>query len=324
MITILDALPYEKQGTRIEPLLAKTFAKSGDEIECQSYTGGYIFNVLSEDINDLADLAEVILAIEPISTACVIRGELIDPTNTSAVRRTLSDDQPVFRDAAISWVMLDLDDVDGTGLETAQERLERIESLLPPDFQGVSYFYQWSGSAAVYGWDKLKIHLWFWLEEPTTSAFLREKADLEGWSVDKAVFNPVQVHYTAKPIFENMADPLGDERSGFRLHGRNQVSLSPIVKPAPAYRPKPTYTANGEGRMARLNERLDEITGIELHASVIRAAMSYAAMWGHERDFNEIYDLLHERISQCGRNQQRVRDEIRDLKKIINSAFRKA
>ncbi len=76
--------------------------------------------------------------------------------------------------------------------------------------------------------------------------------------------------------------------------------------------------------MARLNEKLDEITGTDLHQSVISAAMSYAAMWGRDRDYNEIYDLLHERITRCSRKNSRVRDEIRDLKKIINSAFRKA
>ncbi|HHW4679760.1 MAG TPA: phage/plasmid primase, P4 family, partial [Xylella sp.] len=60
-----------------------------------------------------------------------------------------------------------------------------------------------------------KAHVWFWLATPCTSEQLKAWAASCGLKVDTSVFNAVQIHYTAAPVFEaGVCDPV-PVRSGF-------------------------------------------------------------------------------------------------------------
>jgi hypothetical protein len=59
---------------------------------------------------------------------------------------------------------------------------------------------------------KVRLHLWYWLSRPCSDA------EMKGWlqesPVDLALFNPVQMHFTANPVFlDGATDPFPD-RSG--------------------------------------------------------------------------------------------------------------
>ncbi|MCB4862550.1 hypothetical protein K7W03_23445 [Sphingobium sp. PNB] len=320
MLTILTSkqAPWDE----FRPLMTKLIGMFEGELEKVPYGRATLYDVKVAYPQNLEELASAISQIHGDEYACVIRGELIDPDNTLNIKRKSNDENPTFRDFACPWIMLDIDELSGVGLLTDDDRFAKIESILPPDFQDVSYFYQWSSSAGVEGWDVLKIHLWFWLDTPATTDFLRTKAAGEGWTVDHQVFKVVQPHFTAKPIFVDMDDPLGDGRCGFRYHTKMAASLSDYQEPV--REPREFIRNPGvSGRQARLEQKLDEITGSNLNYTVISAAMSYAKMWGDEADYNEIYQLLEERIQSCFRSSSRIREEMSKLRYSINSALRK-
>src|SRR5690606_35631973 len=95
---------------------------------------------------------------------------------------------------------------------------EFIRLKLPEAFRGISFYWQLSSSAG-HSDNKavLKAHVWFWLDRPLTSATIKAyfKAKVAVGDVDTSLFNPVQVHYTANPVFEaGVVDPV-PVRSGF-------------------------------------------------------------------------------------------------------------
>lgn len=91
------------------------------------------------------------------------------------------------------------------------------EGNLPPAFANASYYWQLSSSAGhIKHAGVLKAHVWFWLRAPVTSAALRAWfAAHPEYSADKSLFDEIQVHYTADPVFEDgVTDPV-PVRHGF-------------------------------------------------------------------------------------------------------------
>ena len=89
--------------------------------------------------------------------------------------------------------------------------------MLPPEWQGAGYHWQLSSSHGHPSKraEGLKVHVWFWLAKPLTSAQLKAYAERYMPVADLSLFNPVQVHYTAAPVFEaGQVDPV-PMRSGF-------------------------------------------------------------------------------------------------------------
>src|SRR3954452_13162542 len=113
---------------------------------------------------------------------------------------------------------------------TGPEALAYVVDHLPPEFQGVSFVYQWSNRAGFCS-RKIKVHLWFWLTEPRTGEELRRWA--RWWNdttkrklADPALYNPVQPHYVADPILpEGVVAPLAMPRTGMILGGLDMVEL---------------------------------------------------------------------------------------------------
>lgn len=115
----------------------------------------------------------------------------------------------VFEDTAQSWVAFDVDGYDAVFDDPAdivQGVKEYIEEILGGPFQGIDHVIQLTSSAGLK--PGLRCRVWFWLDQPVFSghwyAWCKGKDD-----IDAAVFRPVQVHYTASPIFEGMDDPIG-------------------------------------------------------------------------------------------------------------------
>ncbi|CAD5366939.1 hypothetical protein RA210_U10576 [Rubrivivax sp. A210] len=206
----------------------------------------YMFG--EQKVSNLADLAEVLQDLERRRDMCVIRGahvgvevaaqvmpgilahELVkDPTfklHDGAVLRN----GKLFRDCARHWMMIDVD-----GFRPALDPvadplhacLECVASELPAAFQGRGFFWSLSASAGHPSCaGVLKAHLWYWLDQPRTSAELRAWAETVP-GIDKSVYNPVQVHYTAAPIIQNDPVPV---RSG--LYAGPQGDAVDLVIPA--------------------------------------------------------------------------------------------
>lgn len=315
---ILDALEYQN---RI-PRMTKRFLESGESL---TYEKAWTFDAMEAPISDFDELVSILIELQSAPHLCVVRGELIDPDQPRGIQRTLTTDEPYLRDCAQPWVMLDFDNIDGSDARTIDDRLIALGNHLPREFRDATFFYQWSASAGVKGWDEIKAHLWFWLDTSATSAFLKEKASAEGWLCDKAVLNPAQIHYTAAPIFDvPERDPLiGQDRCGIVKGSRLAVTLDPLVETVLVPINRKTPARGVEGRVRRINEKLDEITGADLHQSVIGAASSYASLWKDEADAWEIREWINERLITCGRDGARIRNEQLNLERIIQTALRK-
>ncbi len=88
-------------------------------------------------------------------------------------------------------------------------------------------FWQLSGSAGVFDDGHVSAHLYYWLDKPIANDVLKQWAKgCDRRLVDPAVFNAVQPHYTAAPLFgEGCVDPFPDSRSGLIKKANAAVCL---------------------------------------------------------------------------------------------------
>lgn len=188
------------------------------EVEGDACDVGLKFVSRTVEVRGLYSLFDRLSALEGARGHYVLRGSLREGVDgTKAHRRLCNADKhgeaTTYEDADRRWVMLDVDGLewpagleDGDGATVAG----MLRLMLPDCFQGAGMVWQWSASAGVGGWGKVKMHMWFWLDRAVCSASWRDwfKRDPSGL-VDNAVFNPVQAHYTAAPVFEDgLEDPV--------------------------------------------------------------------------------------------------------------------
>lgn len=199
--------------------------KNGSVVK-KIYDNAKHFNAFSKSIHDIHALSQFLKFLEKTPNACIIRGELKEEHEPIRVRRSLD----YFSDEPRSWVCIDIDAVpvpDHTDVFTEVEILiEHVIGFLPPEFHDVSCHYQFSSSFGTEGLtgeggpgQTIKVHLWFMLDHPCTSKELRRWAKhvnrQAGFKlIDESLYNPVQIHYTANPIFSDLRDPVR-VRSGF-------------------------------------------------------------------------------------------------------------
>lgn len=202
--------------------LAKTWLRNG---KIKPYDDARNFTKTQEAVEDIHKLSALLTRLEKDSQACVIRGTYIGDEkaatsgaelNTGYVRRVGA----LFEDAPLHWIMAEIDNYEPSGADPVAEPEKAINefimSELPSAFHDAAYHWQLSGSAGhTKNKGKLKAHVWFWLATPRSSAELKQWAKNLDLPIDTSVFNPVQIHYTATPMFEMGVDDPVPRRSGF-------------------------------------------------------------------------------------------------------------
>jgi len=173
---------------------------------------------------NLEELGAVIERAQGFPRIAAFRGAVrltsLGKEKINRISRTDRSEEPDLEDAPLHWLMVDLDSKPEPQhfawlQDPARAALWAAETYLPSEWKGIRFYYQYSGSAGIkHG---LRIHFWYWLEEPLTSAELKHIfADRYGRNVfDLAVFQPSQPNYTAAPVFVHRSDPLRGFRSGF-------------------------------------------------------------------------------------------------------------
>lgn len=206
-------------------LLAKTWRANGT---VAPYDQAKFFAPSSVPLAGIADLSAQLTRLELEPHACVIRGMYrgddhatgagLAPEN-GRVRRLLE----LFDDAPHHWVLIEIDSFEPLTADPVRDAVaaidEYITTCLPACFHGAAYHWQLSNSAGhASKAGVLKAHVWFWLATPYTSTQLKAWAKATGLAgpvLDDAVFNPMQIHYTAAPVFDaGVANPV-PVRSGF-------------------------------------------------------------------------------------------------------------
>jgi hypothetical protein len=185
-------------------------------------------------IDGLDDLLELLLGLAGRTDTCVIRGALKrEFAHYPEVRRTLHDktgSPGKFDEPARSWLMADVEPkatpawVDPTDPVETGGHLRR---QLPDPFRPARAIAQLSGGAGIK--QGLRCHLWFMLDRPLIGTDLKRLLDgVDG--LDPATLRPVQIHYTASPVFDGIDDPCTDRFAV--LPGFAEVVVPALPDPA--------------------------------------------------------------------------------------------
>lgn len=182
-----------------------------------------LFDVSTVGASSLGNLAQALVEIERDHYRCVISGALADGVEPKGVRRKRVNFEPT----AHRWIMLDIDGVElpeGVAPIPANTKpiLEATISTLPPEFSGVDCYYQFSGSMGIKS--GIRVHLWYWLSRPVSDE--EKRVWLAEAPVDKALFNIIQIHFTANPMFEGGAVDPFPARSGLYQAGQGTSEVA--------------------------------------------------------------------------------------------------
>lgn len=230
--------------TKTSNLATKQFSKAPPlpKVSVQAFNAGYHYCALvPAGVNDIHDLSTVLKFCEQNPNALIIRGEPVsDAVVGSWVRRTGSGEGANFTGnfrtppQGRHYLEIDVDKLPlpkGWTLDQANisKICEYIVHQLPPEFHDASYHWQLSSSAGVFDNTKVSAHFWFWLAAPVSDAVLRKWAkhvnEVAGIKlVDGALFQHVQAHFVAAPLFKGMADPF-PVRSGLVTKSIGSVDL---------------------------------------------------------------------------------------------------
>jgi hypothetical protein len=260
-----------------------------------SYSAGARFQPQERTVGSLRELATVLEAARSDPRTLVVRGAL-----TPATREKLARDpdllirriklakagrpDPTLHEVPRRWVPIDIDGFPLNGsddlVDDPESAIDRaIVELLPPAFHDAECWWQLSSSAGFVP-GILKVHLYFWLSEPTSNEHLRQVFAQHAPGVDRAPFGAAQPLYIADPIIEGGHDPL-PRRTGWRKGMEASVVLPPLDpdwhKPRPASL-RPGAEAGGIG--GDLDDALDRLGDGEgrdgFHAPLRLATMRYA------------------------------------------------
>jgi hypothetical protein len=276
------------------------------------------FHVGIESIGDIFELSGLIKGLEGNASTMIVRGGLKPDVDLSRpVRRRMKGNEQdanefPLEDVEQSWVMLDFDNIKATAstdlVNDPESAIRYVVSLLPLEFQDATCHWQLSSSAGIKS--GIRVHLWYWLTEPMNCYNLKcqwaAKLNQQmGYKfVDTALFQAVQAHYTAAPVFvDGAVDPL-KRRSGLLEGSRQAVELNldfpELEKPSAVS----TLASRGITSAGGFYNKLSVIgdDGDGFNSPLSRAAASYAAEHGKENTeaaTDELIATFREAISNA-------------------------
>ncbi len=205
--------------------LAKLWQADGT---ISSYDETKNYQVNEMPVAGIAELSAALTSLETRTNSAVIRGKFKGEAAAAVI--DADEHKPglarkikaLYDDVPHHWVLIEVDKftpVVDPVLDPEAAITEYITSSLPAAFHDISYHWQLSSSAGhPSSAGVLKAHIWFWLSTPATSDDLKSWAKSApgagGMGLDSSVFNSVQFHFCAAPLFaEGVTDPV-PRRSG--------------------------------------------------------------------------------------------------------------
>jgi hypothetical protein len=293
-LTVLTSINKTHAGKRF-----RFNPKTG--ITNRNFSAGKYFSVEIVEADGIVSLAGILERIAAGRTSFVIRGEPLPGVDHKKTRRALYPDKKTGEAAGFAAVPRRWMLIDGDGLPCPavidprldpEAGVEHMIGLLPRECWDVTCWWQYSAQQSVMpGDDGLRLHLWFWLDRALDDASLKRWAIAANIAangikvIDPALFNPVQIHYLAPPLFNGMPDPLV-RRSGLRQGLDDEISLI-IPEPDQKHPDRPS----GEGYMPGVGVEayLARIGGPEGIREPIKSAVaSFVAIYGSKADAGEL------------------------------------
>jgi hypothetical protein len=304
-------------------IATKRFVMKGQAVEMVGYDAGLLFGVLEPyPVTSIIELSDVLSALEGLPNFLIIRGEPKDPSCVGAwVRRTGSAGVGNFETPSRGrrWIQIDFDKIEVPDhLSVITDPVvvcEYLVKMLPLEFHKASYHWTLSSSAGMVDRGQVSMHIWFWLQNPVADPVLKAWAkhvnqDAGGKKiVDSALFQSVQAHYTAAPIFDGVIDPI-PVRSGLQKKASGAVDLKfDPPKAAPAHNSSERAGASSpsiaydSGFAHHISMIGDHPGGEGFHNAIVAAAASYVGSHGAaQTDREELFDLLGEAVLAADRS----------------------
>jgi len=212
-VTILRA----RQGC----LATKRYTSAGVE----SYRVSQTVAAYGRTVFDLGGLFGLLTRLSCDPRAFIVRGVPHPEADHDNMNRRYLDDPrkpepPHMVPADCGWLCVDVDSLDvgdqGQAM-SPRERVFEVLAHLPALAMRAGCVVQWSSSAGCDGWRRLKAHVWFLLDRPAyckswKSWWAQQMEAGRSGAVDLALYQPVQPHYTASPLFCGVPDPVAGER----------------------------------------------------------------------------------------------------------------
>jgi hypothetical protein len=320
-------------------IATKRWDKIEGKTEKTDFNAGYLYKHMSQDVSNILELSACLTALEKIPIALVIRGALLPDkdANKDMRRQGVNFQTPWY---GLEFALFDFDHIrlpPNLSLKmNLRAVLDYLVNLLPAEFHDASYHWQLSSSAGMGSDTEVSMHLWFWFDRHITNGELKEwgKAvnEAAGFKlIDTALFNDVQAHYTAAPIFGVGVENPFPVRSGLIEKSRHEVSLRLLTQPpSTKLRSQNTTGAgcksidnDGGGFEHFLSLIGDHEGGEGFHEPILQAAASYVATHcAEDVDVQALYEIIHARVlaADSSRHSTSVINE-RASRKHITSAI---
>ena len=226
----------------------------------------YLFDHKAVEVDSLLTLSNQLKQLESRKDCLVIRGQLIAGRASQSIRRTLkasAGEEPNFEQCSRQLCLIDIDNLPlpkhlSDYKNNKAEIVVFAVSHLPEQFHNVNCWYQFSSNMGIKQ-GKVRLHLWFWLSRPCSDQ------EMKGWlqdsPVDLALFNPVQPHFTANPVFlDGAVDPFPDRSGMYQPSDLVEVAVPELV-PISVVR-KMSSVVNKFGQLDGQEILRDEDTGL--------------------------------------------------------------
>ena len=192
------------------------------------------FSVETHDLCELVDLFTLLKHQTRETRKSIVRGAYSGASPNFTARQNTH-----FKSVQHHWVCLDIDNVGAPiGVDpTSLEAVEVVVQTLPKDFHEADYIVHFSSSAGTKG-QLVKVHIWFWLENPLNDDSLKRWAKSTDGLVDHSLFQKVHHHFICDPEFENSEMDLfiNKPRLNYIKKSRETVPIAFLKNtPAPSY-----------------------------------------------------------------------------------------
>ena len=266
------------------------------------------FSVSEIAIGNVADLHRELdlLTRDPFSFA--VRGRPLPSINRHHTRRLLHKDPktgepPTFAPQARRWLMVDCDHLLAPPLTDVivhpDDAVQYVVGRLPPEFHDTTVFSQFSSSQGLPGSEPfISLHLWYLCARAYSDEELKRWVSSVNRTeklVDPALYNAVQPHYVAAPLFFGMPDPL-PLRHGVWEGLYDELEL--IIPPADAEDPE-KIAAGGYEPGAGVEHFLAQIGGPGgFREPIFKAISSYIAINGSNADISPLYKEIRKTLDE--------------------------
>jgi hypothetical protein len=262
-------------------VLTKKIAHGLDGWQVTPFSAGAWYSVFELPVSNMESAAAQLDRVARDARAAVVRGRPLLGIDRSHCRRLCNrvehGNAVTFEAAPRRWLALDVDGVPEPDCLTfaaePEEGVEHVLGLLPPPFAEASCWWQATSTAGIK--PGIRARLWFWLSRPVGNA--EAKGWVQGYPVDRSIFTPVALHYTAPPILAPGTPPPVARRSGTR---RGLVDTVQVPAELP---PVETYMA------ARIE--LDGLAPTQAELTKLRVALRRSraarAIWTGQRPFED-------------------------------------